>query len=875
MGNPTFRFTLSHQQHGTQEISEPGGWMNTVLKLERHPDYHSLVEYFEGAFVFYGDNGEDNGGIDFIRAVETLYGVDAVIIITIDISFDDGGDYELIFAGQLQLEGIQELKNNKAEIPIIRNDLWANFIARRDTPVNVLSPTNLDDGPANIVNTVSLNLPSQKIRYVGQYNWTDSVTYEAITGQFGVQLDWDEVIIDDLKKFTLPQVTYQLDSGAYPAGIHDLLISNFEAPYTGDYTFEVRIEAAEYIAGNWAAGANIPAFYVQKDSQKLTFVKDGFTQTNVTYGSDTIAILTFTKKIRLLKGDQIAIYGVKQGAADRTTIFGTRRLAWKPDAVVATTGPITLSGFQVIDGYSILVPETVLVKNQADPSENGIWISDAGAWFRSSTMDTVPEFNNAAIYVTSGTVNANTAWRQDNNVREIGEDDVIWVFMIPSDERFRNYPGTTVDNHLIIYGDTVYRDTDIEPLLLHDVGGSIIDRVTGQNDKFYSELLGSTQTSYRQYVADGCQWKYVLAQGLQLRGYSLTEKQFSMSFNKWWNGINPILNLGLGYEVVDGVEVIRVEEKGEFYNSATSVDIDNIYEITRQYDNQRIFNKIEIGYTKWQAEDISGIDDPQSKHIYASPLKKSGTPIIINSEFIAASLAIEITRRQTILKNTDYKFDNDVFIIAIGGGGGSPDMFEPELNGDFDTINNLLNYETRYNLRLTPARNLLRWLNYLNGGLQLSIGGNYKFTYGEGNYNMQSEMVISTPNCDVDYDGVLLAENADIPITNDFFHSGQELQFEIDLSWDEYLAIRNNRKNAIGISQTSTGHVPCFIKLLEYEIVNSKAKFTVWPVNPFTFQVPEFTPDFRVCESTDECDDALTDLLGEILTDELGECITS
>lgn len=877
MGNPQFRFTLAHEQYGTLEISEPGGWMDATLKLERHPEYHTLVEYFEGAFVFYGNDGIDNGGIDFIRAVEASHGVDAVISITIDVSFDDGDSYELIFSGQLQLEGIQELKNNKAEIPIIRNDLWANFIARRDTPVNVMSATNLDEQPANVVNTVTLNLPSQKIRYVGQYEWLDSVTFEIVSGSFdGLQLDWEEAIIDDLRKFTLPRVQFDLTDTALP----DVNLVNgiFEAPYSGDYAFDIRIESGVYASVSNRYLNQTLAFHLLKTSNKVVNSESEFDWVLIPYNGggpsgDDIRVSTFNKNIRLLKGEQVAVFGVFTSALE-LTIFGTRRLAWKPDAAVATTGPITLSGFQIIDGYAIVVPETVLVKNQADPSENGIWIADAGAWVRSSTMDTTSEFINAAIYVSSGDTNQNTAWRQDNNIRQLGQDDVVWIYTLPSDERFRSYPGTQVDNHFIVYGDTTYRDSVIDPLLLHDVGGAIVDRITGQNDKFYSELLGSTQTSYRQYNADGCQWKYVLTPGLQLRGYSLAEKQFSMSFNKWWNGINPILNLALGYEDVNSVEVINVQEKAEAYNQATIVNLDNIYDITRQYDNQRIFNKIEIGYVKGQAEDISGIDDPQIKHIYATILKKSGSEIKLISEFIAASLAIEITRRQTLLKNTDYKFDNDVFIIAIGGGGGSPEGFNPELNGAFDTINNLLNEETRYNLRLTPARNLLRWLNFLNGGLQSYVGTTYKFTYGEGNYEMQSEMVISTPNCDVDFNGELLSENGDIPVTNDFFHSGQEVQFEIDLSWDEYVAIRNNRKNAIGISQSSTGHVPCFIKLLEYEIVNSKAKFTVWPVDPFVFRIPDFTQSLQVCEP-DECDDALTDQSDDILTDELGECITS
>lgn len=87
MKNSPFKFTLWNRTRGSQEISEPDGWKDVTLKLERHPDFHSLVEYFEGSFVFYGENNVDNGGADFIRQVESQQGASAAIDILIE--FED------------------------------------------------------------------------------------------------------------------------------------------------------------------------------------------------------------------------------------------------------------------------------------------------------------------------------------------------------------------------------------------------------------------------------------------------------------------------------------------------------------------------------------------------------------------------------------------------------------------------------------------------------------------------------------------------------------------------------------------------------------------------------------------------------------------
>jgi hypothetical protein len=69
----------------------------------------------------------------------------------------------------------------------------------------------------------------------------------------------------------------------------------------------------------------------------------------------------------------------------------------KGSARVATTGNITLSGTQVIDGVSLAAGDRVLVKDQTTASQNGIYVVAAGAWARSADAD-----NNPGGEVTSG-----------------------------------------------------------------------------------------------------------------------------------------------------------------------------------------------------------------------------------------------------------------------------------------------------------------------------------------------------------------------------------------------------------------------------------------------------------------------------------------
>ncbi len=73
------------------------------------------------------------------------------------------------------------------------------------------------------------------------------------------------------------------------------------------------------------------------------------------------------------------------------TLYGIVNVSYHSPVAVATTGPITLSGLQTIDGYSLSAGERVLVKDQLTASENGIYDVSSGPWSRSSDADTSAE----------------------------------------------------------------------------------------------------------------------------------------------------------------------------------------------------------------------------------------------------------------------------------------------------------------------------------------------------------------------------------------------------------------------------------------------------------------------------------------------------
>lgn len=103
-------------------------------------------------------------------------------------------------------------------------------------------------------------------------------------------------------------------------------------------------------------------------------------------------------------------------ASDLHSRLGGARssLAFKAPCRVATTANITLSGFQTIDGVTLASGDTnlrVLVKDQTNGVENGIYEAAAGAWARAKDFDGNDDLvKGTRIYVANGTTNGDTAW---------------------------------------------------------------------------------------------------------------------------------------------------------------------------------------------------------------------------------------------------------------------------------------------------------------------------------------------------------------------------------------------------------------------------------------------------------------------------------
>ena len=101
-------------------------------------------------------------------------------------------------------------------------------------------------------------------------------------------------------------------------------------------------------------------------------------------------------------------------------------LSWKQAVKAASTGNLTLSGAQTVDGISLVASDRVLVKNQTTAADNGIYIVSAGAWTRATDADSPSELDSATVFVQQGTVNADSGWTQTATIVTVGTTSQVW-----------------------------------------------------------------------------------------------------------------------------------------------------------------------------------------------------------------------------------------------------------------------------------------------------------------------------------------------------------------------------------------------------------------------------------------------------------------
>lgn len=235
-----------------------------------------------------------------------------------------------------------------------------------------------------------------------------------------------------------------------------------------------------------------------------------------------------------------------------------------------------------------------------------------------------------------------------------------------------------------------------------------------------------------------CFGAYQMTNGLMIRNVTnpVTPKIF-LSWTDLFINITKIFNIGWGLSG-DGTQII-VDDVIGFYTNTNVIDLGSVNEVKFEHARDLTFGLINVGYTKWEAEEYSGLDEMNTQRQYKRNVDSNNSQLDLMSNFITAGYTIEITRRKNmpLTGTSDWRYDNDIFLINTNYTG---EYYEAYRGVDQDAAN-IISPATRMNYRLTPLRTLLNWFKSIAAPTPDYTNEQLKFNSGTGNYLATGKMI--------------------------------------------------------------------------------------------------------------------------------------
>lgn len=218
---------------------------------------------------------------------------------------------------------------------------------------------------------------------------------------------------------------------------------------------------------------------------------------------------------------------------------------------------------------------------------------------------------------------------------------------------------------------SVCQKSKAEVSLVNETLSRIVESYTNDCIRVYSDYFGRTDAQPYSSLETGCGGKEALTNGLKIRQYTMQDgnkPSLTLSMQDVMEGLNAIHNIGMGLEpdpLRIGSYMLRVEPMEYFYDSSIIFTAEKVFTIERETLPSNFIANFTVGYQKWEAERINGIDEIQAKRSYRTVLSQVKNTFEQISKFIASGYAIEVTRREIGGTTKDWRYDNDTFIICL------------------------------------------------------------------------------------------------------------------------------------------------------------------------------------------------------------------
>src|SRR5215813_3857599 len=302
-----------------------------------------------------------------------------------------------------------------------------------------------------------------------------------------------------------------------------------------------------------ASGANGSAATIARsDHTHGNPVHDANAHTSISISSLAVPIVALN-----MNGQKITSLGTPTAGTDATTkayVDGAiSGLAWKDTARVGSTANVVVAtgGLIAVDGVTVAAGDRVLLKNQTAPAENGIYVAASGAWARATDAAAAGDLLNAAVFVSEGTVNKDTAWVMTTDAPiTVGSTGLTWV-QFGGPTAYVGGAGLTLTGNTFDVGAgtgiTVAADTVAVDTTVIATQSYVTTAITGMAKKYAGALTGTASPEVITHNLNTRDVEVTVLNGAS--PYTAVEVDWdATSANSVTVRYNP--NLGAGYRVV-------------------------------------------------------------------------------------------------------------------------------------------------------------------------------------------------------------------------------------------------------------------------------------------------------------------------------------
>ena len=776
------------------EVPEPQGWENISLNIRRDEEMHGIFFEFTGnELVFYKE------GMSILRDAYNGYGVEANVNVVVQASCGDD-NFDTFYTGKLIFDTYKETISDLCSISIRTEqvDVVTTFRNRIDTAVDLATTESLDGTALDTYTNLPKNiyLPSKglykrTLRYMedGLYI-PQACVYQKnkITAGTGTEvkditmywdLDYENAQNDEVKNWQA------VDMWDFTNGSMSTMIIEDDGQY--DISFRVKgiaMGVAETVAQ--IIGQPNPSYNT-----------NGFSDMWV----DVIFAVNYVE-----------------------TVVGTyyQNVTLQNTGVPAYHDPGVYEGGYILECNPNYGGGPPAVPGFPDPNVFDVTNPAVGTINIDSSYSTTATLNNGDIIA----VYLKIKLQGEYHRQLLNKEDIYWG------QSFNKSSDSYFNINSILYKPT----TTTDAFLVNEAFARTTEAITDNKMSVYSDYFGRTDSQPYQASSDGCGSLESITTGLLIREQLIAGNtpKLNISFKDLFTGFNCIHNIGIGLEDDNyggGREkIIRIEPVEYFYDSTTPImTCDNVFNITRSVLPTRMYSEIEGGYAKYESEDITGIDEFLSKREYRTEWKQTRNKDSRVCNFIASGYALEVTRRKGHLTTSDWRLDNDIFVICMKRYSGDIVVEQGQISGDV----NIIDPNTVYNFAISPIRNATRWLKTWFAGLKNPLTSKLIFANGTGNYFAGGQY---TKPCSTDNQVLIENEALESAMLTDPniavpLWKPEQIQFDYPMSMADYNNIKLSPYGYVRYSSNGTTYENGYILNIEYKPNQGIANFTLLTAN--------------------------------------------